>query len=165
MRAFSSAPHHRPINERHNERVSRWKVLAATPFLLIPLAVAGISVGDGIEHRESRPTVVLPSLTQGPQVTMRPLSPGKAEPGKGDAGKGDPGKGDPDADPGGPSPDRPGPDRQGPPREAELTCTHDDDDDDDQDDEVEVVTPCPDAVDDDDDDDGDDDGDDADGDD
>ncbi len=141
--------------------MSRWKLLVPVPFLMLPLAYAGIATGAGIEHRESRATVVLPSEVVAPQVTLRPR--------------------DSATDPGSPSPGKSGPR----PGQDELDCdqddqddtddtddaedtedtgdTDDDDRDDDRDDQVEIVQPCPDVVgdDDDDDDDGEGDGDDA----
>ena len=47
-----------------------WKLLAATPLLLVPLAVVGASVADGPELESSAPVLVLPAAEE-PPVTMR----------------------------------------------------------------------------------------------
>jgi hypothetical protein len=107
-----------------------WKVVAVTPLLLVPLAVLGVSVADGPEHKAATPAMVLPAAAvEGPQVTMRREKPtSRPQPQPRPAPKGD--------------------------------CTgHDPGNDDDDDDGVEFVHPCPGAVGDDegdDDDDGDD---------
>jgi hypothetical protein len=135
-----------------------WKVAAATPLLLVPLAVLGISIADGTEHKAETPAMVLPAAAvEGPRVTMRREEPPRRGREGDDTNARDP------APSGTPAPQTPP--SQAPPTDPvpDQDCDdhdHNDDGDDDRDDDgVEFVHPCPGAVGDDEDDD-DDDGDD-----
>ena len=137
-----------------------WKVLAATPLLLVPLAVLGLSIADGPEQKASTPVMVLPAATvEGPQVTMRRDEPRGTED---DTEKRGQDLQEPQPDPQPQPQPEPQPPVSSPPTPAPDPTTAPDcappgrDDDDDG---VEFVHPCPGAVGDDEDDD-DDDGDD-----
>ena len=143
-----------------------WKVAAATPLLLVPLAVLGISIADGPEHKAGTPAMVLPAATvEGPRVTMRRTEPPRRERERDDTNGRDPapsGTTTPQSTPqprGTPTPQSP-PSQEPPPDPVpDQDCDDHDHSDDGDDDGVEFVHPCPGAVGDDEDDD-DDDGDD-----
>jgi hypothetical protein len=153
MRELSSPPHNRAIRHHHDGGMRGWKVLAATPLLVVPLAVLGISIADGPEQKASTPAMVLPAAAvEGPTVTMRPEKPRQDDD--------DPQQDDP-APPTAPAgQEKPSSTQEPQPDPApDQDCAGHDPQDDDDDDGVEFVHPCPGAVGDDEDDD-DDDGDD-----